>query len=96
MVEIEAPGNEEGGAPPLAGFALDLKLVRRFCADDLRRMAGRWASEMGAMDMMGLNAAMADVPCWVGGCAWKSRQAGELRSVMGRARRVWRGPRMFT
>ena len=89
-------GKDEGGAPPLLGFAEDLKLVRRFWADDLRRMAGRWASEMGAMDMMGLNAAMADVPCWVGGRAWKSRQAGELRSVMGRARRVWRGPRMFT
>ena len=50
-------GKEEGGAPPLAVFALDLKLVRRFWADDLRRIAGRWAS-MGAMDMTVLNAAM--------------------------------------
>ena len=50
---------EEGGAPPLAGFALDLKL-RRFWADDLRRIAGRWASEMGAMDITVLKVVMAD------------------------------------
>ncbi len=49
-------GKDEGGAPPLAGFALDLKLVRRFWADDLRRIAGRWASEMGAIDIAVLNA----------------------------------------
>ena len=59
--ETDPTLKEEGGAPPLAGFAEDLKLVRRFCADDLRRMAGRWASEMGAMDITGLNPLKADM-----------------------------------
>ena len=66
-------GGGGGGAPPAAeddegAPEATLKPLRRFWADDLRRIAGRWASEMGAMDMMGLNAAMADVPCagWEG------------------------------
>lgn len=46
-----AAGKEEGGGPP-AALPEDLKLARRFWAEDLRRMAGRcWPSAMGAMDV---------------------------------------------
>ena len=50
---LAAEGKEEGGGPAVEE---DLKLVRRFCAEDLRRMAGRWPlpSGMGAMDMTGV------------------------------------------
>lgn len=73
-----AAGKEDGGAPPpLAAFGLDLKLASRFCADDLRRMAGRGGSEMGAMDITGLNplkADMADVALRLrGNLAWRPR-----------------------
>ncbi len=70
----ELAGKEEGGAPPAAGLAAALKPLRRFCAEDLRRMAGLGASTMGAMDITGLKAAMAKT-LWN---AWKARLPAEV------------------
>jgi hypothetical protein len=66
---VDAPGEGVGAAPAaaiaaaaagggtegeFAGFGLDLKEERRFCADDLRRMDGRmgWLESVGKDSMM--------------------------------------------